>query len=226
MMDKVIAEKMTVRELDKEIKEMKEGPLADNNQQENGSQETFTIVDPPKEENKEPEGEQKEMNSQESVSNIDITPPANPTSIDIDKIRETAVDINPQTTPATEAPENNSATEFKFVPSFDNADNNDNNAVTVTTEAPTNTPNAFTNLFSTNTSNSALENTVDNNTVPSAIAIPEISVPAATPVLDVAQATTDVKKVITDLQGKGFNVTFTESDDPDSYKINIQINKK
>ena len=229
MMDKVIAEKMTVRELDKEIKEMKEGPIEESN---DSPKETFTIVNPPKEEdnnqnvsinleeNKEVEGETKEMNIQEQNVNVEITTPSNPTSIDINKIRETAVDINPQTTPPqnNEGQNDNGVKEFKFVPSFGTTDNN---SATEVTSAPTNVSNAFDNLFSTNTTKPQ----EDNNNVSSAILTPGISVPSATPVLDISQATTDVKNVINDLKGKGFNITYVESDDSDSYKINIQINK-
>ena len=231
MMDKVIAEKMTVRELDKEIKEMKEGPSEESD---NSEKETFSIVNPPKEEtdkpnisidleeNKETEGETKEMNIQEQTTNVEITTPSNPTSIDINKIRETAVDINPPTTTPQNEEQNNADSgvkEFKFVPSFGASNNN---TATVATEGPTNVANAFDNLFSTNTTTPPQE----NNTVSSAILTPGISVPAATPILDISQATTDVKNVLTDLQGKGFNITYVESDDADSYKINIQINKK
>ena len=229
MMDKVIAEKMTVRELDKEIKEMKEGPIEESN---DSPKETFTIVNPPKEEdnnqnvsinleeNKEVEGETKEMNIQEQNVNVEITTPSNPTSIDINKIRETAVDINPQTTPPqnNEGQNDNGVKEFKFVPSFGTTDNN---SATEVTSAPTNVSNAFDNLFSTNTTKPQ----EDNNNVSSAILTPGLSVPSATPVLDISQATTDVKNVINDLKGKGFNITYVESDDSDSYKINIQINK-
>ena len=212
MMDKVIAEKMTVRELDKEIKEMKEGPLGTPNET------TSTIGQP----NISLNLEENNNNIQEQVPNIEATAPLNPTSIDIDKIRETAVDINPPTEPPQIINEqtNNPTSDFKFIPSF--GDSNNNSSITITTEVPTtNTPNAFDNLFSTNTTNPPL----DNNSFSSAIITPEISVPSATPVLDITQATTDVKNLITDLQNKGYNVTFNEMDDSDSYKINIQINK-
>ncbi len=229
MMDKVIAEKMTVRELDKEIKEMKEGPSVApevNNEPAVTEPETSPTINIEPEanvENKEVEGEQKDMNIQEQTPNIDISAPSNPTSIDIDKLRETAVDINP----ITQAPQNTEnsnpgATEFKFVPSFGNTEN----TTPLTEVVQTNTPNMFDNLFNTNTSNNQGNSSSENNSISSAIVTPEISVPSATPVLDITQATGDIKNVVSDLQSKGFTITFNESDDVDSYKINIQINKK
>ena len=226
MMDKVITEKMTVRELDKEIKEMKEGPMENstelssnlvqqNNDFEVNKDQSNTSINE--------ESSNEINNNQEQNSNVEVTTPPNPTSIDIDKIRETSVDINPQSQKSDDVPEqsNNSSNDFKFVPSFGESDNN--NSVTITTEAPAATPpRTFDNLFSTNTNNQS----ADNNSISSAIVKPEISVPSATPVLDISQATVDVKNLITDLKNKGFNVTFDESDDSDSYKINIQINKK
>ena len=213
MMDKVITEKMTVRELDKEIKTMKGEPLDEPISIDSNiatptieTTPTFSVDVPSNIGNT--ESEVKEMN-EGNTNNTDISNTPNPTSIDIDKIRETAVDINP---PSAIESNTTESSEFKFVPSF----GGDSNA-----SSPSSEPSQFDRFFSTNTSVST-----DNNSVPSAISTPEIAVPAATPVLDISQATTDVKNIITDLQNKGFNVTFTESDDLDSYKINIQINKK
>ena len=235
MMDKVIAEKMTVRELDKEIKEMKEGPTSAT---EENIAPIGNLIDPskvveettPSDSGNQPisldgptifgtqsvEGETKEMDNQEQNQNNIELQPSNPTSIDINKLRETAVDINPPTTPES-TPTTNDVPEFKFVPSFGNNDNSN----VVASEAPSTDNNSFAQFFSTNTN----EQTQENNSISSVISTDEISVPAVTPILDITSATTSVKNVITDLQSKGFNVTYNESDDMDSYKINIQINK-
>lgn len=130
MLDKVIEERMTVRELDKEIKEMNDnqGQNTDNNgssitQQLAAINSGFnnlsanndsTMVD----------NNMNSTNQEKPVMNM-----FNPTEVDINKIRENAVDINGPKVPTvdvkdlmrdTTAPVNN---DFKFVPSF-GANNN------------------------------------------------------------------------------------------------------
>ena len=249
MMDKVIAEKMTVRELDKEIKIMNGEPqdsIQDtpsniesipsimpsiglntveqtNNdiQTESTNPEESTVADITPVSNVEPIKEENNINSTNNEEQKTEVPPLatfnNPTSVDIDKIRESATDIgsitqNVQPTTALNNQEQNNE-EFKFVPVFGDALDS-NSTVTEVTEAPQKP--LFDQFFSTNT---------DNSSVASSISTSGISVPAATPVKDISQAITDVKTAITNLQNGGYNIKFEEADSVDNYKITIQIDK-
>ena len=248
MMDKVIAEKMTVRELDKEIK-MMNGEPQDSIQETPSNIESIPSITPSiglntvEQTNNDIQTES--TNTQESTV-ADITPVSNvepvqeennkssnineepkteapqlatfnnPTSVDIDKIRESSTDIgsitqNAQPTVANNQEQTND--EFKFVPTFGDALDS-NSTVTEVTEAPQKP--MFDQFFSANT---------DNNSVASSISTSGISVPAATPVKDITQAITDVKTAITNLQNGGYNIKFEEADSVDNYKITIQIDK-
>ena len=236
MMDKVIAEKMTVRELDKEIKVMK-GEIPEISEAPDVPQVT------PETSPDIPNLSLDEINSPSLDTQPETTPeikqdfvpasfefttppteaPAttpfvdvNPTSVDINKIRESSVDIHPTTTPVMEVKDllkSPSDDEFKFVPSFGDS--------STSTEAP---KNEFAQFFTTNTN---VEPTTpsENTSFPSLVATPEISVPSPTPLKDVTKAVDGVKEVITKLQNEGYNVSFEDSDNPDEYKITINIKK-
>lgn len=279
MMDKVIAEKMTVRELDKEIKEKKEGtgsptvdlnlepqvttPLAadlnleeqattpvnidlnletqniesmpqiDMNLYNNVDNQSTNVVEstvPPaspdlninlfslnSDNNQNNEQEVQDMNNVDANTNNQFID--NPTMVDIDKIRESATDINPITTPpqVEAAPATGpSQDDFKFIPSFE-TNTNDN---TVVQQEPQNMFNQFFNANIEQTGPS-----VENTTIASSMPTEGISVPSVTPVVDNILAITDLKNTIVNLQNQGYNITYLESDDPDYYKMTIQIKK-
>jgi len=135
MMDKIITEKMTVRELDKEIKEMQEkdnsgneiasinpittmGMDTHNNLTENSTEETEKTGE---------NMENTEINNtnidNQNTNSLDTTViDTSPTSVDINKIRENSQDIM-QTSPTAGVSdlmksENSEDNSFKFVPSF------------------------------------------------------------------------------------------------------------
>ena len=222
MMDKVIAEKMTVRELDKEIKIMK-GELEPDGEkpQELTVEETMPPLTPSVTEI--PQEPIQKLEEDETTNNVpEATIPlatfdSNPTEIDVDKIRETSTDISQigQIAPVVTTPQNDESNEFKFVPSFGNSAEEATPSITPVTEGDT-TQSGFAQFFNPN---------VDNNNVASSISTPEISVPSVTPTKDISQAISDVKTTITNLQNNGYNVVFEESDNLNEYKISIQINK-
>ena len=244
MMDKVVAEKMTVRELDKEIKEMKgEAPSEEAAPAPSvgPSFEPITPVVPiaPVESvTEQPVVEQSESIDTPSVVPVDFgsnvqtdvpsvlpaeetTPPVaaipNPTSVDIDKIRETSTDINLVNNESnvvnTEPVEQDG---FKFVPSF--------GGDTPSSEPAQETSFGFNQFFNPNTQEEPVKE--ENSSIASAMPTPEISVPTPTTGKDISQAITDVKNTITGLQNDGFNVSFEETDSPTDYKISIVINKE
>ena len=148
MLDKIIAEKMTVRELDKEIKEMNEGgsinsgdasmnsgiPSFGNMMNNNISQNSVT-----------PSNNNFSNNSSigtlsfSNSANTNVqpqinTPLSNPTSVDINQIRQNATDINGPSTPSVgvkelmrDTNEQKEENKFKFVPSFDEFFNKNKN---------------------------------------------------------------------------------------------------
>lgn len=141
MLDRIITDKMTVREVDKEIKAM------NDDKQENGLS-ANDIVD----ENK-------------SADNDSVYDDDDPTSVDVDKIRENSVDIGGEkpTMPVSDLmskPEENKE-EFKFVPSFsfsatkpaaEEAPSPTNNIAAALSNTPvaTGTVQAFGSYFDTN----------------------------------------------------------------------------
>ena len=245
LMDKVIAEKMTVRELDKEIKQMKgetvpeepKTPVVQTTEAPAVSTE-ISNVEPPlttapvNEENtaKGDEGMNNEINTITTISTeapveqSTVAPLAsldsNPTSVDIDQIRENSVDINQTTAPGMDVQDlmkKEEQEEFKFVPTF-----TDNAAATPSVE-PAQQDNMFAKFFDTNTEQQPASQ--ESTTVASSITPVSLAVPSVTPVKDVTSAVNDVKTTITNLQNNGYNVTFEESDNSDEYKITIQIKK-
>ena len=143
MLDRIITDKMTVREVDKEIKAMKDDKL------ENGLS-ANDIVDEDK---------------TKSTDGDPLYEDDDPTTVDVDKIRENSVDIGGEkpTMPENDLmnkPEENKE-DFKFVPSFNFKPNNANAEMPTTpanniTAALNNTPvasgtdNAFGGYFNTN----------------------------------------------------------------------------
>ena len=256
MMDKVVAERMTVRELDKEIKQMK-GEVVE---EEPAPVQTSDIppmptnigdVQPPVTtapvNNEITEQGDEVMNNNfnsltdtlttnEQIAPIEVstetpaetpleTPtvaPAelNPTSVDINQIRENSVDINPINPPGMDTSDlmkKEEQEEFKFVPSL-----TDNTTAATPAVEPAKEENMFAKFFDTNTASLPSEN---NTTVASSITPVSLAVPSVTPVKDVTPAVNDVKTTITNLQNNGYNVTFEENDNSDEYKITIQIKK-
>ena len=235
MMDKVVAEKMTVRELDKEIKELKGEATPEEVETTPSIVPSFEPIIPVTEQ---ATIEQPENLDTPSVTPVDFnsnvqtdipsvlpavetTPEvnsiANPTSVDIDKIRETSTDINlvnNETNTANNAPVAEDS--FKFVPSF--------GGETQSTDQAQETSFGFNQFFNPNTQEEPVKE--ESSSIASAMPTPEISVPTPTTGKDVSQAITDVKNTITGLQNDGFNVSFEETDSPTDYKISIVINKE
>lgn len=153
----------------------------------------------------------------------------NPTAIDINKIRENSFDIGgvkPQTVDVkdlmkdTTEPQNDG---FKFVPTFNfdksgetgtQSTENNNSQEISTLSSPTFT-NSFDKFFNSNIANESVN-------VASSIGPVGISVPAKA---DLTPAITDIKNVITSLEGKGYKVSFEETDGDSSYKITINLEK-
>lgn len=199
LLDKIVADRMTVRELDKEIKEMNNEAVLNP-----------SINEPTISYNNEPSVSFNET----SVSfNTPISEPVveNPTTVNIDQIRENAVDINPTPvvtadTPST--PEENTEPVNKFMPSGDfGFDLNQSNKI----EIPS--PNEIlTNFFNRD---SQPETT---------IATPTETVTA--PVKkDVNVAVEGIKNKIKELELSGYTFNMVETDNPTQYQIIINVNK-
>lgn len=160
MLDKIIAERMTVRELDKEIKEMN-----DNQGQNSGNSNLINNI------NDVSNNINSNNNIDSNVGGIDTNiseenAPAinplqstfNPTEVDINKIRENAIDINGPKAPTVDVKDLmrdtsvNNNSNFKFIPSLDsNENNNDSNN--------NSQPSFLNNLTSTNLANNSLTST-------------------------------------------------------------------
>ena len=225
MLEKIISEKLTVRDLDKEIRMLKgeideqPAPQTDNEVEKVNNTNLLSAIDIttsiPK-------------NEEENISPMPQTPPPppipladlgndssdNPTTVDINKIRENSIDIsgltgNIQKTETTEAPkEEETKTEsFKFVPSF-NVENEK--------EENNNVENKFDNLFNSNVSN-------ENNNLASGVSSFGLSVPNDK--MDISGAINDIKNTITELENKGYKVKFEENDEDTNYKITIDLEK-
>lgn len=175
MLDKIIAEKMTVRELDKEIKEMNEGgsinsgdasmnsgiPSFGNMMNNNISQNSVT-----------PSNNNFSNNSSigtlsfSNSANTNVqpqinTPLSNPTSVDINQIRQNATDINGPSTPSVgvkelmrDTNEQKEENKFKFVPSFDEFFNKNKNNMNNTSGV-----NSNSSLLNNNDNKSQINNT-------------------------------------------------------------------
>lgn len=183
MLDKIIAEKMTVRELDKEIKEMNEGgstnsgdasmnsgiPSFGNMMNNNISQNSVT-----------PSNNNFSNNSSigtlsfSNSANTNVqpqinTPLSNPTSVDINQIRQNATDINGPSTPSVgvkelmrDTNEQKEQNKFKFVPSFDEFFNKNKNNMNNTSGVNSNSSLLNNNDNKSQTNNTGILSPVGN----------------------------------------------------------------
>ena len=183
MLDKIIAEKMTVRELDKEIKEMNEGgsinsgdasmnsgiPSFGNMMNNNISQNSVT-----------PSNNNFSNNSSigtlsfSNSANTNVqpqinTPLSNPTSVDINQIRQNATDINGPSTPSVgvkelmrDTNEQKEENKFKFVPSFDEFFNKNKNNMNNTSGVNSNSSLLNNNDNKSQTNNTGILSPVGN----------------------------------------------------------------
>lgn len=183
MLDKIIAEKMTVRELDKEIKEMNEGgsinsgdasmnsgiPSFGNMMNNNISQNNVT-----------PSNNNFSNNSSigtlsfSNSANTNVqpqinTPLSNPTSVDINQIRQNATDINGPSTPSVgvkelmrDTNEQKEENKFKFVPSFDEFFNKNKNNMNNTSGVNSNSSLLNNNDNKSQTNNTGILSPVGN----------------------------------------------------------------
>ena len=183
MLDKIIAEKMTVRELDKEIKEMNEGgsinsgdasmnsgiPSFGNMMNNNISQNSVT-----------PSNNNFSSNSSigtlsfSNSANTNVqpqinTPLSNPTSVDINQIRQNATDINGPSTPSVgvkelmrDTNEQKEENKFKFVPSFDEFFNKNKNNMNNTSGVNSNSSLLNNNDNKSQTNNTGILSPVGN----------------------------------------------------------------
>lgn len=183
MLDKIIAEKMTVRELDKEIKEMNEGGSTNsggasmnsgissfgNMMNNNISQNNVT-----------PSNNNFSNNSSIGIlsfnnsANTNVqpqsnTPLFNPTSVDINQIRQNATDINGPSTPNVgvkelmrDTNEQKEENKFKFVPSFDEFFNKNKNNMNNTSAVNSNSSLLNNNDNKSQTNNTGILSPVGN----------------------------------------------------------------
>lgn len=214
MMDRVISDKMTVRELDKEIKILK-GEITEPKEEEKPVEETTPESTPPVEE------PVQITSAPIEISSLDETEPDNINNA-VDEALKSVELPKPDlasflSTPEDKKEENGAAdnnseggSTFAKYASFNTDDSKaDENLKDIKSMA-----NMFSDLFDSNVNN--------NTSVASSTSTSEISTPATK---DYNQAVTNVKKVITDLQTEGYKVTFDESNEDNSYKISIQIDK-
>ena len=245
MMERVITDKMTVRELDKLIKEMKEGPggteevtKVDDNMNymqditnlmnnanttsnvsvANNSLSASDILKEDVEENP------TEVNVQDQDVHSGVS--LNPTEVDINKIRESAVDIGGTIVPTEPETIENGET-FKFVPTF-------GTRFVSTKEEPTKAivEDKFSKLFDSNSSastetsvgvNSANTQVEANSNVASSIE--SVGLTVASTSNDVATAVNDIKATVDSLKDNGYDISLEEIDDSSNYKITISIKK-
>ena len=240
MLDKIVAEKMTVRELDKEIKEINDakGGTAMNTETNtdinNNTKETHVDIAPAPVEipnfatTTPTEPVQAETPVEEKQDEAVATPSVdiNPTVVDINQIRENSVDIAGPTKPEPVEVKDlmkdptQQEDEFKFVPTFDFS--TPASDATPTTEAPTNN---FSNLFSSEI-NSPVQ---DATNLASAASDPGVVVPnlmgTGQEAKDVTKAINDIKNTITNLENSGYKINVEENDGLTGYKIIINLEK-
>lgn len=253
MLDRIIAERMTVRELDKEIKNMNDnqGQSLNNNVNLFGSMGLSSVAEstPTPAPNVAPtisiNTDSVSNNSSVSVGNT-----FNPTEVDINKIRESAVDIVAPKAPTVDVKDlmkdnsNNQPTDFKFVPSFggNNSQSQVSNnsvpsfgqfSVSANTTPPVNsapvTPPVAPSFgfFGNASTNNTVNNDSTSNNVASAMPTSKFSINAFGGVTkkDVTPAVTDIKSAISGLESKGYKVIFEEFDSNDTYQMTIKIDK-
>ena len=235
MLDKIVAEKMTVRELDEEIKKLK-GETEVNTEVNNDinvapvnvaplQESAPTVAEEPQTEA--PQAPTIASFAEEKHDEVVTTPPMvdiNPTVVDINQIRENSVDIaGPAKPEPVEVKDlmkdpTQPEEEFKFVPTFETpsapADNSPSPAVA-----------NFTDMFSTNINSTP----VDTSNIASIASAPELVVQNPAPLQgeakDVSKAVSDIKNTITNLENSGYKISVEENDGLTGYKIIINVEK-
>ena len=244
MLDKIITEKMTVRELDKEIKEMHDKGNVDVITTEvPSSVDTVNQISTETQINNIDTKESDSDNMNTQGNNVNQPQDINPTSVDINKIRESAQDII-STTPQVSTNdlmknENNQESSFKFVPSFGTTINENQNTVEPTTPSVASSmlsqffnPNLNVTTIKqddntsndNNTNNEVKEN---NNIGASVSSFTPLNISQLTGVnkKDVNAAVNNIKDTVTKLKNDGYNVNIVENDEANNYKITIEIQK-
>lgn len=183
MLDKIIAEKMTVRELDKEIKEMNEGGSTNSggasmnsgissfgNMMNNNISQNNVTPSNNNFSNNSSIGTLSFSNSANTNVQPQInTPSFNPTSVDINQIRQNATDINGPSTPNVgvkelmrDTNEQKEENKFKFVPSFDEFFNKNKNNMNNTSGVNSNSSLLNNNDNKSQTNNTGILSPVGN----------------------------------------------------------------
>ena len=183
MLDKIIAEKMTVRELDKEIKEMNEGGSTNsggasmnsgissfgNMMNNNISQNNVTPSNNNFSNNSSIGTLSFSNSANTNVQPQSNTPLFNPTSVDINQIRQNATDINGPSTPNVgvkelmrDTNEQKEENKFKFVPSFDEFFNKNKNNMNNTSAVNSNSSLLNNNDNKSQTNNTGILSPVGN----------------------------------------------------------------
>lgn len=269
LLDKIIAEKMTVRELDKEIKELNnpstedsgDGKVLNINDNMNNNQNNFNQMNPTVSDtfnsnvatNLNPPVTSLTDNSTLSNSNVGNSQPSvvsqsvvpsftanvtpnveasttpsvvNPTEVDINKIRENAVDIG---APKEEKPHVDvnelmkdtsnlvSDEKFKFVPSFDF---NSFQSKEEATDGFSQLVNSKQNMINEQENKQAESSTnVASSIKPFSFSFGSSSGK------DVSTAVNDIKNTVKNLKNSGYDVSIIENDTTDNYQITINLKK-
>ena len=225
LLDKIIAERMTVRELDKEIKDMN-----DNQGQNIGSSSLFDSM-------------LNSIGTNESVNasanntvggmfangQIASNDAISPTTVDINKLRESAVDIGGPKVATVDVKDlmkdvnkTDANNGFKFV-------NNEENSGKPLMTPENNKPSVFDNNFSdifANTRNNLNQTNTANQNVASSMAAPNpFNLSPLNNKKDVTVAVNDIKDVVKTIETKGYRVALVENESADSYEITIKVDK-
>jgi hypothetical protein len=176
------------------------------------------------------------FNSQTVADSSQSVSLVNPTTVDIDKIRENVVDIAGPKTPALDVKElmkdvsSPTQSEFKFV----------ENSFKPLTESPSNQSFSFPSTQapqqSANSSPSSgfggffgvdpQKNITPTNNIASSIPGNPFNLTSLnTAKKDVTVAINDIKDTVKNIETKGYNVSVEETDSGDSYQIIIKVNK-
>jgi len=224
MMDKVIAEKMTVRELEKEIKVMKgevEGAKSEVAPVSNALP-TLNL-----ESNNTPANEAPEVTStipviSENTDNSNESSGGDVLKVDLPKPNLDEFTI----TPAIGNTNTSSVNQELSTPTVESTEPATQGTADSQEGAKPEkmTPESINDIFA-KYFDSNIANKEENNNVASSIETPGITVPATTEAKDITKAIEDVKSTITTLQNSGYKVSFEESDNLNDYKISIQIDK-
>ncbi len=197
LLDKIINERLTVRDLDKEIKEMNNVVNISNEPTVSFNNEPTVSLntEPTVSFNNEPT---LSFNNEPSVSFANNEPTVgidnNPTAVDINQIRENAVNINP--TPTVVEEQKTEESTFKFVPTVDFGELNQDNKITMPQ------PNeVLNNFFGGQTTNQTSSKK------------------------DAKVAVSNIKAKVTELEQSGYNFKVEESETPTHYQIIINVNK-